>query len=138
MIIRLRVIAAEPQVTHQSERKKKSAHRPKLLLELLVPLDAVDQLEELVRLGRALRVLREQAPDVLARDGVDDVGPLGAAHVAVDVEDGLVGQAVVDAGEAVVQAADVDDAAGEAEAAAVVPRQCLLMFSMVLLGKAPR
>lgn len=57
------------------------------------------------------------AAEVVARDRVDDGLPFLDALLAVEVEDGVVGFPVPDAGEAVVQAADVDEPARDPHAA---------------------
>lgn len=61
-----------------------------------------------------------QAVEVCARHGVDHVAPDADAHLAVLVENVLVELVLVDAGEAVVERADISEAAREPQATAAI------------------
>ncbi|KKA17178.1 hypothetical protein T310_9168 [Rasamsonia emersonii CBS 393.64] len=95
----------------------RDTHRRHLSLQLRVRLRPHTQLEERILLARRLRILVVQPAEILARHGVDDLRPDLPSDLAVLVEDRVVGEAEMDTDQRVVQAADVCDAAGEAEAA---------------------
>lgn len=97
------------------------AHREQVQIQLLlllrIVLRVLAHLDDRVAREQGVGVAVADAAEVVLGDGVDDGLVLLDALLAVQVQDRLVGLAVVDAREAVVQAADVDEAAGDPHAA---------------------
>lgn len=84
-----------------------------------ISLGFLEHLEEAIRLESSFRIHLEQPAQVGTRNYVNDIQPLLSPDLVVFIQNRGVSFVLVDASEAVIQPADIDDPSSKAQAAAV-------------------